>query len=392
MILAEFVRLFFGYVEFRANGGFRERFVNLCDSNRIKVRSLRYGGENLEGFVAAKDYKKLRSVAKKSGMRLSCASKHGLPFFLFKNRNRVGLLIGAAFFVVFMCVMSLFVWNVETVGSENISDEEILSAAEELGLSEGSFRPKIDVHALSDSLITVFNGRLLWAAVNINGSRAVIEVRDYIQKPADKTFREPCNIVADFDGRILSLEVYNGAKANREGNGVKKGDLLISGIVENRDFSASFHEARGKITAIHEDKISVSVPIESEKKRYYDKKSVLSLKIFWLKIPLGFFKNESDFEEFKSEKKLCAGKRTLPFSIIKKTRVYYKTQTFSTGYELENAADEYTVSAFEKYKNTRVLKTDISLSRKKNKISISSQSECIDFIGKKKKLLLDEYK
>ena len=288
--------------------------------------------------------------------------------------------------------MSLFVWNVETVGSENISDEEILSAAEELGLSEGSFRPKIDVHELSDSLITVFNGRLLWAAVNINGSRAVIEVRDYIQKPEDKTFREPCNIVADFDGRILSIEVYNGAKANREGNGVKKGDLLISGIVENRDFSASFHEARGKITALHEDKIFVSVPIESEKKRYYDKKSVLSLKIFWLKIPLGFFKKESGFEEFKSEKKLCAGKRTLPFSVIKKTRVYYKTQTFSTGYELENAVDEYTVSAFEKYKNTRVLKTDISLSRKKNKISISSQSECIDFIGKKKKLLLDEYK
>ena len=87
----ELFRLLFGYVRFCAYGGFAERFVNLCDLQKIKVRSLSFNEERLEGFVTARDYKKLRPVAKRSGMRLSCLSKHGLPFFLFRNRNRVGL-------------------------------------------------------------------------------------------------------------------------------------------------------------------------------------------------------------------------------------------------------------------------------------------------------------
>lgn len=390
MFLAEAIQLFSGYVKFSAYGGFRERFVNLCDSGKIKLRSLGFNEKKLEGYVCAKDYKKLRPIAKKSGMKLSCVSKHGLPFFLFKNRNRVGLLIGAVFFAVFMCIMSLFIWNVETVGSEKISREEILCAASELGLKEGSFRPKTDVHELSDRLITKFSGRLLWAAVNINGSRAVIEVRDYIEKPESKTYSAPCNIVADFDGLLLSLEVFNGTKANTEGNGVKKGDLLISGIVENRDFSSSFHEARGKITALHESKVSAFVPFESEIRKYTEEKSVVSLRFFRLKIPLGFFKKGENYEEFKTEKKALLNGMTIPFSVIKTTRVYFEETSERTGFEVENAVDAVTVSGFEKYKNTLVLKTKFSLSKTKDGVSAKAESECIDFIGKKQKLLLSE--
>ncbi len=389
LFLAELVRLASGYVKFSAHGGFRERFVNLCDSNKIKVRSLCMSKEKLEGFVSAKDYKKLRAVSKRSGMKLSCVSKHGLPFFLFKNRYRVGLLIGAAFFAVFMCIMSLFIWSIDTVGSENLSREEILSAAEELGFKEGVFRSKVDVHALSDSLITKLNGRLLWAAVNINGSRAVIEVRDYIQKPESKTYSDPCNIVADFDGLLLSLEVYNGTKANTEGNGVKKGDLLISGIVENRDFSSAFREARGKITALHTDKISVSVPDKSEIKTFLKEENVLSLRFFHLEIPLGFFKTKENFEEYRHEKKLCLGGVTLPFSVIKKTRAPFEKTTLSPGFETETAADEYTVLSYEKYKNSRILKTKLRFSKNKNGLLIKAENECISFMGKKQKLLMN---
>ena len=222
MFLAEAIRLFSGYVKFSAYGGFRERFVNLCDSGKIKLRSLGFNEKKLEGYVCAKDYKKLRPIAKKSGMKLSCVSKHGLPFFLFKNRNRVGLLIGAVFFAVFMCIMSLFIWNVETVGSEKISREEILCAASELGLKEGSFRPKTDVHELSDRLITKFSGRLLWAAVNINGSRAVIEVRDYIEKPESKTYPHRVTLLPTLTDFFFRLKFSTEQKPTPKETALKK--------------------------------------------------------------------------------------------------------------------------------------------------------------------------
>lgn len=384
------LRLLSGYVRFSAGGGFGERFVNLCDFCDIKVRRLQKNGNSIEGFVAAKDYRKLRTVAKKSGMTLVCLSKHGLPFFAFRNRERVGLLVGAVFFCVFMAVMSLFVWSVDVTGSEELSREEVLLAAAELGLGEGAFRPKTDVRFVADSLVTKFNGRLQWAAVNIIGSRAVIELRDYTPKAEEKVFSDPCNIVADFDGLLLSLEVYNGTKANTEGNGVKKGDLLISGVVENRDLSSSFREARGKITALHSAALSFSANGEVETRAYKEESHVYSFRCFWLKIPLGFLKGGENFEEFEEEEKLFLSSTPLPLSIIKTTRLYYETLKTADGCELERALDGYAVTAFEKFKNTRVLSSEISVSRKENNVTVSGENDCIDFIGKKQPIQIEE--
>lgn len=380
------VRFLLGYVKFGAVGGFRERFVNLCEQKKLSVRSLVFEDERLEGFVSAHDYKKLRSVAKQSGMKLFCISKYGLPFLLFKNRNRVGLAVGAAFFVLFMSIMSLFVWSIETVGSERISEAEIVSVAEEYGLRTGCFRPALDVHEISDGMIKSLNGRLLWAAVNVSGSRAVIEVRDYIEKPESKTYSEPCNLIADFDGLLLSLEVHNGTKANFEGNGVKKGDLLISGIVENRDLSSVFHEARGTVTALHNDTVTAKEPLKGQQKRYIAKRSVYSLKLFWLKIPLGFFKNGGSYDEFKSENEFRLDSHPMPFSLEKKTRLYYTVESESRGLEKENVFDEYTRSYYEKYKNTNVLKTSISVKNNGKELIVSGNSCCVDFMGVKQKI------
>ena len=238
-------------------------------------------------------------------------------------------------------------------------------------------------------MITELNGRLLWAAVNISGCRAVIEVRDYIQKPESKTYGEPCNIVADFDGLLLSLQVYNGTKANHEGNGVKKGDLLISGIVENRDFSSVFREARGKATAFHKDTLTFSAPEKEERRAYVKEDSVNFLRFFHLKIPLGFFKKGGNFEQYESEKRLRLKDIPLPFAIVKETRLYYTKTKEADENALERALDGYTAQAFEKYGNTLVLKTAISLSKSKAGVTVCAENECIDFMGKKQKLLLE---
>lgn len=388
--LSEIFRLFFGYVRFRASGGFCERFANLCDLRRLKVRSLCFKGNSLEGFVAARDYIKLRQVAKTSGMKLSCISKHGLPFFVFRHRNRAGLVVGAAFFVIFMSIMSLFVWSVDADGSEKISREEILEVACEYGVKPGAFRPSIEAHETAGRIVNKLNGRLLWAAVNISGSRAVVETRDYIQKPESKTYTSPCNIVADFDGLLLSLEVHNGTKANTLGNGVKKGDLLISGIVESRAGESFFREARGVITALHTDELSLNSSEVNEYKRYSSSEQVFELTIFHLRIPLGFFrKTENEYDEFKREKILKLNGVELPFSLTVITRAEYEDAGGKGTPEKELLFDDYTRTAYEKYKNTDILSTKLLVTKEKGSLSLKSESECIDYMGEKQLLKIE---
>ncbi|MCM1544636.1 MAG: sporulation protein YqfD, partial [Ruminococcus sp.] len=316
MFIIEFFRRIFGYVTFCASGGFGERFINLCASQSIEIRNIEICKNSIIADTKVKNYQRLRHIARKSGMTIRATKKHGLPFFCNKHKNRIGLLIGAVFFAAFMSIMSLFIWNVETVGSEKISSSEILGAVEEFGLKKGAFSAKVNEEEIVRQVMMKMSGKLSWMAVNIKGCHAVVEVRDYEPRPDDETYTDPCNIIADFDGLILSMDIYNGKKANYEGNGVSNGDLLISGIVENRDTSSQFMEARGEITALHNDEIKTETSAVNEMKIYKKIKAVSSLKFFWLKIPLGFFAADKAFDEFVTEEYVNYGDCELPLGII----------------------------------------------------------------------------
>lgn len=387
MYLLKLFRFIVGYVAFTASGGFSERFLNLCSQQGINITDVKMNEKSVTAEIQASKYKKLRKIARLSGSKLRCTEKHGLYFFLRQRRDRVGLAVGAVFFVVFMSVASLFVWNVECVGSENLSEQTILEAAENAGIYPGAFCHSINQVQAANNIITELNGKLSWVSVNLRGSHAIVEVRDYIARRQDETYSDPCNIVADFDGVLLSVEVHNGTKANYEGGGVKKGDLLISGIAENRDTSSIFMEARGVITAVHQDSFSVRGSLKREVKKYRQYKTVKSIGLFGLKIPLGFFGAKGEYDEFSESAALYFGNVRLPFTIRKTTRAYYETDEYAEKGKLCTVIfDDFTHEEYERYKNTTILENKISFPKSENMLTVSSESRCIDFMGVKQKI------
>ena len=54
----------------------------------------------------------------------------------------------------------------------------------------------------------ILEDKIIWANVNIEGSAALIEVRELVPPKVDDTYKSPCNIVADHEGLLISLKVY----------------------------------------------------------------------------------------------------------------------------------------------------------------------------------------
>lgn len=389
MLFVLLLRYITGYVCFNATGGFPERFINLCKARNIRIWNLTIGEKNLSGYVRSKDYFHLRSIAKTSGMGLRAKEKHGLVFFLNRNKNRIGLLISAAFFSVLLFVLSMFIWSVDVTGNENISSAQILSVVNSLGLKVGSFAPSVNAQEIAQSTLNELNGEIMWAAINIEGSRAVVEVRDYIERNDDETYGDPCNVVADFDGLLISVEVHSGKKANFEGNGVKKGDIIISGILEDRYFASHFYESRGVITALHEDEISYKQKKETAFNQYTKEKSVNYLNFFSLSIPLGLFGKSGNYDEFIKTRNLCINGIELPFGVSKKTRAYYKSGEAVDSHKL--TFDDFTSICYDKYKNTTLLSGKLKINEKGGELSIKQNSVCIDFMGKQQKINLSDF-
>ena len=81
MILKLF-RYLFGYVVFSAKGGFAERFINLCAVRRINLWDVSLKDNTIRARIGIRDFRRLRGVARKTGVSVSILQKRGLPFYL----------------------------------------------------------------------------------------------------------------------------------------------------------------------------------------------------------------------------------------------------------------------------------------------------------------------
>ncbi|MCC8023452.1 MAG: sporulation protein YqfD [Clostridiales bacterium] len=115
-----------GYVEFKCSGGFVERFLNLCNVNRLKLWDVKKRNGVLYATTDIKSYKEMHKCARKSGSVVRIVHKKGLPFLFANHRNRVGLLIGLAVFIIMLMVLTSFIWLVEIEGNESVEDAVLL--------------------------------------------------------------------------------------------------------------------------------------------------------------------------------------------------------------------------------------------------------------------------
>ena len=380
-------KFLFGYVVFSAKGGFAERFINLCAVRRINIWDVTLSENIIKARINIRDFKRLRSVARKTGVRVSILQKRGVPFYLRAHRDRVGLLIGVCIFIFFMSVMNSFVWCVHTQSSEKFSRHQILQAAEKAGLHYGVFVKNFDEEKAAREIYKAFDGELSWVKVNIKGSLAVIDFRDKVKNIQIEEKGEPSNLVADFDGIILSDETYQGSKNKSRGDTVRKGEVLISGIVEGIDMKPLYYEAKGKFTALHQRNLEFTLDNSQGFCTYKELTKQTSLCIFGLDIPLGFMPYSAEnLTVFSYEKFLEFDGYRLPFGIKKTLAVKDNISSIS-----ESDREKITVLSFcdEEYKtlsNTRILSRDLKMTKENNRLKISGAYDCIDFIGEPKNI------
>lgn len=80
-MFVDLVRYLLGYVNFRAYGGFADRFVNLCAKENIPLWNMKNVDGRIMGATTIKGYLSIRKPAKKSGMKVRATEKRGLYFF-----------------------------------------------------------------------------------------------------------------------------------------------------------------------------------------------------------------------------------------------------------------------------------------------------------------------
>lgn len=212
---------------------------------------------------------------------------HGLPAWRMRYHGRWGIPLGALLFALIVYASGTVVWEVSVTGNENLSEETVVRMLEEYGFGVGTRYGDIDFDVLqNDFLLTT--DEIAWIAVNMEGTVARVEIRENLGTRKKREEGSAANMIAAEDGQILEVRLSGGRAAVARGDIVRKGELLISGLLTVGEDGLRYEYAAGEVLAQVNRVITAESPLvrtenvptgrEKSKKivRFFDK----SVKLF----------------------------------------------------------------------------------------------------------------
>ena len=322
MYIGILLRLIFGYVRVEVEGYYIERFINICQNKKILIWNLkREKGVKLYFNIGIKDFKKLKTIARKTNCKIKINKKKGIPFILHRYKKRKIFAIFLVIIAIAIYTSSKYVWNIEVQVEDNLQIEQIEEDLANLGLKKGVLKSKIETEKLINELRLKRND-ISWIGIDLKGTNVIVKAVKSDEKPELIDDSEYCNIVASKSGTITKIIAQNGTAVVKIGEQVNKGDVLIAGYMEGKYTEKRYVHSLGEVQAKVVYKKSEKMYLNQEIMKDTGEKEK-RLQIKFNNFQINFYKTLSNFKIYDTiykEKKLkIFSNFYLPISIVEIT-------------------------------------------------------------------------
>ena len=317
-----------------------ERFLNRCAAAGIPFWDMGYETPNrLTLFLSARDFRRIRPVARAAGCTLRLTERHGALYTARRLRRRAVLLAGAALLTALFWVLNTRILSMEVTGYERVPPAVILAAMREEGVGIWTPTREVDASLLRNHILLRVP-ELSWFTVVIRGSHAVVDVRERRPAPQVLDGHDPADILADRDGVITQLRLFRGEARAQEGQLVHRGDLLVSGLVHLRlEEKTLLTHALADIYARVWHQSTAAMPLDGRIKVQTGRKSVrFALCVGNRRI--NFYKDGGNlfdrYDKISNRYRICLTDGSiLPVSLVRET--YYEYETYAAALDQEDA-------------------------------------------------------
>jgi similar to stage IV sporulation protein len=217
-----------GTIKVALKGKNQEKIINMASSRGIYIWDIKKSGDDLNFKVRTSGLKALQSLSEENGYNLEVTEKQGLPFYRNLFRRRLGFFTGALIFILALYIMSSFVWFIEVYGNKKVETSKIMLTAAKYGVYQGAAKWNFSRIEVEEAMLRDLS-ELSYVKLDIRGVKARIQVVEKILPKTD--ISGPCHIVATRDAVVEEVLALEGQVSVKPGDVVKKGDILISGVV-----------------------------------------------------------------------------------------------------------------------------------------------------------------
>ena len=278
-----------GYVILELCGNEKERFINLCKNREIEIIHIFSINNIWYCKITCRKFKKIKNSLRKTDCRIRIKKKRGLPFLLRYIKKRRGLVIGSLFFLLILTQCSGRIWYIDVDGGFIHTREQMLQViAEELNVYAGVPKELVDCFEIEKRLRLDYN-EIGWISVEKRGCCLFVRMNESTMPKQVFLQDTPSHIIAGQDGVVKKIEVLSGVPMVKAGDKVKKGDILISGVIPIiGDFDELIRKqavtATGAVYIESDFSYKTAFPMSYEKKNYIKEKKGFEIFLFGRKL------------------------------------------------------------------------------------------------------------
>lgn len=389
-ILSDYIM---GYVHVVIEGYYIERFINICISKKIMLWNMRREKASiLYANIGIKDFKRLKEIARKTGSKIAIQNKKGMPFLLNRYRKRKIFLFSLILIFLMLFLTSKFVWNIEVRGNVSIETGSIVQDLNECGLTTGKLKSKIDTKKMIND-IRLKRDDIAWIGIHVDGTNVIVEIVEAEKRPEIIDEEDYCNIVSDKEGIITKISAQNGTVLVKQGDVVKKGDILVGGWMDGKytgtRYVHSNADVQAKVWYSKKEKMILNQEVREktgvEEKRYAIKFNNFKINLYK---SLPKFKNYDTINENKKVK--LFSNFYLPIEIL--TDTYYEVNFQPTSYTTQEAKqiliEKLETQLSEEVKETNnIVNKQVNVNEGDGYIEVEVIYEVLENIGTKEKLI-----
>lgn len=294
--------------------------MNMCRHHHIVLWNI-HSEDNICFCVMAEDFVRLVPLSYKTSVIPHVTAKRGFPFVLRRIQKDWTFFSGLIVFFVLLWFMSSFVWEITYQGQRGYSRNTLEKTVTQMNVYPGMKRRDLNCDAIEKKLREIYPD-ISWVSAEEVGSVLKISIKEGKKSITHEKDSKPCHVTALYDGVVQSITVNRGVAAVKKGQKVKKGQILIRGVVPVTDDNEEVVKnnataAKGTVSLLVEQPFEEEIPVHYQKKEYTGK---IIRRTFWrignygfsIKNPLKSFDNSSKYDIITT---VCTDRKLHPLSI-----------------------------------------------------------------------------
>ncbi len=221
---------------YKITGSSYSKLYKVIKSSRLNAADMNEKSGKLYLTVPFYNSRCLRNICKANGYEIEKTSYGDAIRAVKRMIRRPALILGL--FAVILVIMYLknTVMRFDIINENETIRNDIMNVLKEEGVTVGSYIPDIELVNVERALKQRVSG-ISWAGITRKGNSLIIDVIENIPAEKGSYSRFPTNLVAKENAIIDKITLLDGQLMTVTGSGVRKGDIIISGIVEKKKSS-----------------------------------------------------------------------------------------------------------------------------------------------------------